>query len=64
MVDASHILELDLDERRNARFLDPDELDVYATGSNSKFLSFYVIKEFRGRGDEIRFATITSTWGQ
>lgn len=28
--------------------------DVYATGSNSKFLSSDVITEFRGRGDEIR----------
>ena len=29
-------------------------LDVYVTGSNSKFLSSDVITEFRGRGDEIR----------
>ena len=28
--------------------------DVYATGSNSKFLSSDVITEFRGHGDEIR----------
>jgi predicted AAA+ superfamily ATPase len=30
-----------------------DNLDVYVTGSNSRFLSTDVITEFRGRGDEI-----------
>ncbi len=30
-----------------------DNLDVYVTGSNSRFLSSDVITEFRGRGDEI-----------
>lgn len=30
------------------------QLDVYASGSNSKFLSKDVVTEFRGRGDEIR----------
>ena len=30
-----------------------DNLDVYATGSNSRFLSSDVLTEFRGRGDEI-----------
>ena len=29
-------------------------LEVYASGSNSKFLSKDVVTEFRGRGDEIR----------
>lgn len=29
-------------------------LDVYVTGSNSKFLSSDIITEFRGRGDQIR----------
>lgn len=29
-------------------------LDVYVTGSNSKFLSTDIVTEFRGRGDEIR----------
>ena len=29
-------------------------LDVYITGSNSKFLSSDIVTEFRGRGDEIR----------
>ena len=28
-------------------------IDVYVTGSNSKFLSTDVLTEFRGRGDEI-----------
>lgn len=29
-------------------------IDIYVTGSNSKFLSTDIITEFRGRGDEIR----------
>ena len=93
-VKEDHIIELDLDERRNHKYLDPDaldeyvrnliiddnmyyllldevqkvddfesvlngflhirNLDVYVTGSNSKFLSSDIITEFRGRGDEIR----------
>ena len=35
-------------------FLHMPNLDVYVTGSNSRFLSSDVITEFRGRGDEIR----------
>ena len=31
-----------------------DNIDVYVTGSNSKFLSNDIVTEFRGRGDEIR----------
>ena len=31
-----------------------DNLDVYVTGSNSKFLSTDILTEFRGRGDEVR----------
>lgn len=93
-VNESHIIKLDLDERKNSIFLNPDKLDeyvrslivdddmyflildevqkvedfesvlngflhirnldVYVTGSNSKFLSSDIITEFRGRGDEIR----------
>lgn len=89
-----HIIKLDLDERGNNKYLNPDELDkyvreliiddknyylildevqkaldfesvlngllhirnldIYVTGSNSKFLSSDVITEFRGRGDEVR----------
>lgn len=93
-VKEDHIIKLDLDERKNKEYLDPDKLDqyvrdliidndmyylmldevqkvqdfesvlngflhirnldVYVTGSNSKFLSSDIITEFRGRGDEIR----------
>ena len=35
-------------------FLHIENVDVYVTGSNSKFLSSDIITEFRGRGDEIR----------
>ncbi len=93
-VKEDHIIKLDLDERRNSKYLNPDmldeyvrnlilddnkyyllldeiqkvddfesvlngflhirNLDVYVTGSNSKFLSSDIVTEFRGRGDEIR----------
>ena len=92
-VSPDHILEVALDDRRQAKLRDPDamlawiegslkdnglhylildevqflqdfaevlnsclhidNLDVYVTGSNSRFLSTDVITEFRGRGDEI-----------
>lgn len=91
---ASHIIEVDLENRKNKALRDPDALldhifaqisdkehyyvlldevqlvpefedvlnsflkednvDVFVTGSNAKFLSKDVITEFRGRGDEIR----------
>ena len=35
-------------------FLYEGNIDVYVTGSNSKFLSSDIITEFRGRGDEVR----------
>ena len=35
-------------------FLHIKNLDVYVTGSNSRFLSSDIVTEFRGRGDEIR----------
>lgn len=35
-------------------FMYEKNLDVYVTGSNSKFLSSDIITEFRGRGDEIK----------
>ena len=93
-VDPSHIIKIDLDNRKNIELLDPDKLyhcvmeqiknedeyyilldeiqlvpefesvlnsflhvknlDVYATGSNSRFLSSDIITEFRGRSEEIR----------
>lgn len=31
-----------------------DNLDIYVTGSNSRFLSSDIVTEFRGRGDEVR----------
>ncbi len=98
-VKEDHIIKLDLDERKNNKYLDPDvldayvresikdneqyylildeiqkvnefesvlngflhirNLDVYVTGSNSKFLSSDIITEFRGRGDEIRVYPLT-----
>jgi len=93
-VKKDHIIKLDLDDIKNMKYLNPEELDkyiddntvdnemhyilideiqkvnnfeavlngflhrrnldVYVTGSNSKFLSSDIITEFRGRGDEIR----------
>jgi predicted AAA+ superfamily ATPase len=93
-VDDKHIIKVDLEDRRNKAFRNPDELlafidakivdeqmyyvlldevqlvnefedvlnsflkinnvDVYATGSNAKFLSKDVITAFRGRGDEVK----------
>lgn len=40
-------------------FLRKENLDVYVTGSNSKFLSSDIITEFRGRGDEVRVYPLT-----
>lgn len=45
-----------------------ENLDIYVTGSNSKFLSSDILTEFRGRGDEIRvyplsFAEFSSAYG-
>lgn len=34
-------------------YLRRDNMDVYVTGSNAKFLSKDIITEFAGRGDEI-----------
>lgn len=31
-----------------------DNVDIYVTGSNSRFLSSDILTEFRGRGDEVR----------
>lgn len=36
-----------------------DNVDVYVTGSNSRFLSKDVLTEFRGRGDEIHIYPLT-----
>ncbi len=45
-----------------------NNIDIYVTGSNSKFLSSDIVTEFRGRGDEIRvyplsFADFFSAYG-
>lgn len=93
-ISENHIIQVNLEDRRNKRLRDPDALlqhidslmvdadryyimldevqlvkefedvlnsylhipnaEVYATGSNAKFLSKDVITEFRGRGWEIR----------
>lgn len=98
-VDEQHIIEIELDKRKNKKYRDPDiildyiescvaddkqyyilldevqlleefeevlnsllhisNIDVYVTGSNSKFLSKDVITEFRGRGDEIHIYPLT-----
>lgn len=36
-----------------------DSLDIYVTGSNSKFLSKDIMTQFRGRGDEIHVFPLT-----
>lgn len=36
-----------------------ENVDVYVTGSNSKFLSSDIVTEFRGRGDEVRIYPLT-----
>ena len=40
-------------------FLYDNNIDVYVTGSNSKFLSTDIVTEFRGRGEEIRIYPIS-----
>ena len=95
----SHIIKIELDQRKNRMYRDPDvildyietlieddkqyyilldevqmlndfeevlnsllhisNVDIYVTGSNSKFLSKDVITEFRGRGDEIHVFPLT-----
>ena len=40
-------------------FLRKDNLDVYVTGSNSRFLSKDILTEFAGRGDEIHILPLS-----
>ena len=40
-------------------FLHIDNLDVYVTGSNAKFLSFDIVTEFRGRGVQIHLQPLS-----
>ncbi len=98
-VDENHIISIELDQRKDKKYRNPDTIldyiesgivdeeqyyvlldevqlleefeevlnsllhiknvDVYVTGSNSKFLSKDVITEFRGRGDEIHIYPLT-----
>lgn len=98
-ISKDHIIMIDLENRENRKFRNPDiiydyiksliidennyyvlldeiqmlnefeeilnsllsikNVDVYVTGSNSKFLSKDVITEFRGRGDEIHIYPLT-----
>lgn len=98
-VGEAHIVTIELDQRKDKKYRDPDvileyiesriiddeqyyilldevqllnefeevlnsllhikNVDIYVTGSNSKFLSKDVITEFRGRGDEIHIYPLT-----
>lgn len=98
-VEESHIIAIELDQRKNRQYRNPDILldhieelitdrekyyilldevqmleefeevlnsllhienvDVYVTGSNSRFLSKDIITEFRGRGDEVHVYPLT-----
>jgi len=40
-------------------FLKVNNVDVYVTGSNAKFLSKDVITEFRGRGDDVKIQPLS-----
>ena len=48
------IQELDCFEAVLNGYLRNPQLEIYVTGSNSRFLSTDVLTEFEGRGDEIR----------
>ncbi len=56
-LDEVQLLE-DFEEVLNS-LISISNVDVYVTGSNSKFLSKDVITQFRGRGDEIRVYPLT-----
>lgn len=98
-VSENHIISIELDQRKDKKYRNPDiildyiesciaddeqyyvlldevqlledfeevlnsllhikNVDVYVTGSNSKFLSKDVITEFRGRGDEVHIYPLT-----
>ena len=40
-------------------FMNINNVELYVTGSNSKFLSSDIVTEFRGRGDEIRVYSLS-----
>ena len=98
-VTEEHIIKIELDNRKNKKYRNPDvildyieslitddkdyyilldevqllddfeevlnsllhiaNVDIYVTGSNSKFLSKDILTEFRGRGDEIHVFPLT-----
>lgn len=98
-IDTEHIISIELDQRKNREYRNPDAIldhieslikddkeyyilldevqlledfeevlnsllhisnvDVYVTGSNSRFLSKDIITEFRGRGDEVHLYPLT-----
>ena len=41
-------------------YLHLDNVDIYVTGSNSRFLTTDVLTEFRGRGDEVVYDLLRS----
>jgi len=57
LLDEVQMLE-DFEEVLNS-LLHIKNLDIYVTGSNSKFLSSNVLTEFRGRGDEVHVYPLT-----
>ncbi len=57
LLDEVQMLE-DFEEVLNT-LLHIKNLDIYVTGSNSKFLSSDVLTEFRGRGDEVHVYPLT-----
>jgi len=57
LLDEVQLLE-DFEEVLNS-LLHIANLDIYVTGSNSKFLSKDIITEFRGRGDEVHVFPLT-----
>ncbi len=57
LLDEVQMLE-DFEEALNS-LLHIKNLDIYVTGSNSKFLSSDILTEFRGRGDEVHVYPLT-----
>ena len=57
LLDEVQMLE-DFEEVLNS-LLHKANLDIYVTGSNSRFLSKDIITEFRGRGDEVHVFPLT-----
>lgn len=57
LLDEVQMLE-DFEEVLNS-LLHKANLDIYVTGSNSRFLSKDIITEFRGRGDEVHIFPLT-----